>query len=531
MGFILRALSILLLLVLATGAVVLCARRLVHFLQLESYQLPGYFRSVRRNAAQALAPGVILAAVGFLCLPMINLIGRYAPYRWSLPLAWLAVILAAGLLNLSMRRGKAKKPLVLTPRVKRLYGILAAVTFILFVLCGALLNLAGIAALPALLPLIVALAAMIAEPVERHINMDFFRDAQQRLDARPGLIRIGITGSYGKTSTKFLLGTILSERYNVLVTPSSFNTPMGVTRVIREKLQPYHEVFIAEMGARHVGDIKELVELVHPTVGLLTSVGPQHLDTFGTLENIKHTKYELIEGLPEDGTAVFARDGAICEELFTGCGLKGKHLAGEGLRVENLTVGPFGSRFELVQESGKRVSCETKLLGEHAIGNLLLCATTAQCLGLTLEEIARGIGKCTPVEHRLQLIEGKGGVTVIDDAFNANPRGAQAALRVLKGFPQRRIIITPGMVELGGEEDAFNEAFGREMAQSADIAILVGRRHTAPIRKGLLDAGFDESCLHVVANLDESTRVLGTLMRPGDTVLYENDLPDNYSET
>lgn len=127
-----------------------------------------------------------------------------------------------------------------------------------------------------------------------------------------------------------------------------------------------------------MGDIKELVELVHPTVGLLTSVGPQHLDTFGTLENIKHTKYELIEGLPEDGTAVFARDGAICEELFTGCGLKGKHLAGEGLRVENLTVGPFGSRFELVQESGKRVSCETKLLGEHAIGNLLLCATTAQ---------------------------------------------------------------------------------------------------------------------------------------------------------
>ena len=359
--------------------------------------------------------------------------------------------------------------------------------------------------------------------------MGFFRDAQRRLDARPGLIRIGITGSYGKTSTKFLLGTILSERYNVLVTPSSFNTPMGVTRVIRERLQAYHEVFIAEMGARHVGDIAELVELVHPTVGLLTSVGPQHLDTFGTLENIKKTKYELIEGLPADGLAVFARDGAICEELYARCQLARKRLAGEGVRVENLTVGPFGSRFELV-EGDARVSCETKLLGEHAIGNLLLCAETARGLGLSLEEIARGVRKCSPVEHRLQLIGGKGGVTVIDDAFNSNPRGAQAALRVLARFPKRRIIVTPGMVELGGEEDAFNEAFGREMAGSVDVAILVGRRHTAPIRKGLLEAGFDERCLHVVGSLEESTQVLGALVRAGDTVLYENDLPDNYSE-
>lgn len=531
MEFILRALPVLLLLVIAACALVLCTRRLVHFLQLESYQLPGYFRSVRRNAVQAFAPGLILAAVGFLCLPLMELIGRYAPYRWNMPTAWLGVLGAAGLLNLSMRRGKAKKPLVFTPRVKRLYGMLAAAAFVLCALCMAFLGLKAIAVLPALLPLIVALSATLAKPIEQHINMGFFRDAQRRLDARPGLIRIGITGSYGKTSTKFLLGTILSERYNVLVTPSSFNTPMGVTRVVREKLQPYHEVFIAEMGARHVGDIRELVELVHPTVGLLTSVGPQHLDTFGTIENIKRTKYELIEGLPEDGIAVFARDGAICEELYASCKLACKRLAGEGLRVENLTVGPFGSRFDLVEEGEKRVCCETKLLGEHAIGNLLLCATTARCLSLTLEEIARGIAKCAPVEHRLQLIEGKGGVTVIDDAFNANPRGAQAALRVLRGFPKRRIIITPGMVELGGEEDAFNEAFGRQMAESADVAILVGRRHTAPIRKGLLEAGFDESCLHVVANLDESTQVLGTLVRPGDTVLYENDLPDNYSET
>lgn len=506
----------------------LAARRLLHFMQLESYQLPGYFKTLRRNAARAFAPGLLLAAAGAVACALALWLSDSAR-GWAAAGAWLLVAAAGAALRAAQRGTKAKKPLVFTPRMKRLQAMTLAVCLALGLLCRALLGPAGLAALPLLLPLEVALAALCAQPIERHINMGFFRDAQRRLDARPGLIRIGITGSYGKTSTKFLLGTILSERYNVLVTPSSFNTPMGVTRVIRERLQAYHEVFIAEMGARHVGDIAELVELVHPTVGLLTSVGPQHLDTFGTLENIKKTKYELIEGLPEDGLAVFARDGAICEELYARCTLARKRLAGEGVRVENLTVGPFGSRFELV-EGDARVLCETRLLGEHAIGNLLLCAETARGLGLSLEEIARGVRKCSPVEHRLQLIGGKGGVTVIDDAFNSNPRGAQAALRVLARFPKRRIIVTPGMVELGGEEDAFNEAFGREMAGSVDVAILVGRRHTAPIRKGLLEAGFDERCLHVVGSLEESTQVLGALVRAGDTVLYENDLPDNYSE-
>ena len=173
---------------------------------------------------------------------------------------------------------------------------------------------------------------------------------------------------------------------------------------------------------------------------------------------------------------------------------------------------------------------ETRLLGEHSIANLLLCCTAAKALGMTLEEIALGVSRCEPVEHRLQLITGAGGVSIIDDAFNANPVGAQAALRVLKHFPGRRIIVTPGMVELGGREEEFNRAFGEQMASSVDIAILVGKKHTRPIAEGLLAAGFDEDNLHVVGSLGESTELLHTMMRAGDVVLYENDLPDNYSE-
>jgi len=373
--------------------------------------------------------------------------------------------------------------------------------------------------------------AMIAAPVEKNINNQFLNDAKARLEARPNLIRIGITGSYGKTSTKFLLRDILSVKYSVLATPSSFNTPMGVTRVIREQLTGSHQVFIAEMGARHVGDIAELVDLVHPTIGLLTSVGPQHLDTFGTIERIKNTKYELMEGLPKDGKAVFARDGAICEELYARCPLEAKYMPGDLFEASETQAGPWGTRFTLTdKETGENVRCQTRLLGEHSISNLLLCCTAARLLGMTLEEIAMGVARCQPVEHRLELLDGGSGVSIIDDAFNSNPVGARAALRVIENFPGRRIVITPGMVELGGEEAKFNREFGEQMARSVDVAILVGRKHTQPIVDGLIAGGFAQENIHVVSNLDESTKVLHAMMKAGDVVLYENDLPDNYSE-
>lgn len=141
-------------------------------------------------------------------------------------------------------------------------------------------------------------------------------------------------------------------------------------------------------------------------------------------------------------------------------------------------------------QTGEEANCQTRLLGEHSISNLLLCCTAARALGMTLPEIALGVSHCQPVEHRLELLDGGAGVSIIDDAFNANPVGAQCALRVIKAFPGRRIIITPGMVELGGKEDEFNRTFGKQMADSVDIAILVGRKHTQPIVEGLKEAGF-----------------------------------------
>lgn len=495
-------------------------RRVMHYLQLESYQLPGYVKSVKRNAARAFLPSVAMAAAGVAALVVSGLSG----------LALLLEALMALLLVVRASKEKAKKPFVVTERVKRLIAIHAAVnTLLAFILLWISPVLAYL--LPAFEPVLLMLAAVIAAPLEKHIANQFVKDAQARLDAMPSLIKIGITGSYGKTSTKFLLRDILSVKYSVLATPSSFNTTMGVTRVIREQLTPAHQVFIAEMGARHVGDIKELVELVHPSMGLITSVGPQHLDTFGTIERVRDTKYELIDGLPKDGTAIFARDGAICEELYARCPLEHKYMPGMLVDAKEIASGPWGTRFTLVDtQTGEQAPCQTRLLGEHSISNLLLCCTAARALGMTLEEIALGVSHCQPVEHRLELLDGGAGISIIDDAFNANPVGAQCALRVIAGFPGRRIIITPGMVELGGEEAAFNRKFGEQMAKSVDVAILVGKKHTQPIVEGLKNAGFPQENIHVVGNLEESTTLLHSMMKAGDVVLYENDLPDNYSE-
>ena len=507
----------------------------MHMLQAQRYQIPELRRLLRRYGDKTLRPDVLIAAAVAVIdwyLPiLLAMVIQKEEFREDL-CRWLVLglfaIVAAVLFWLRLRL-PMKKPFVVTRRMFRLILLVFSI------------NLAGCIILPLLsitpyllfagADYIVLAAAVMLRPLEDRINAGFYNSARSKLAKRSDMIRIGITGSFGKTACKQILKTLLSEKYRVLATPPSFSTAMGVSRVVNEQLKPEHQVFIAEMGARHVGDIRELVDLVHPSIGLITSVGPQHLDTFGTVERVRDTKYELIEGLPQEGIAVFARDGAHCDALYARCPLAAKYRPGDLVEASGVEAGPWGTRFTLTDvQTGESRQMETRLLGEHSIANLLLCCTAAKALGMTLEEIALGVSRCEPVEHRLQLISGAGGVSIIDDAFNANPVGVQAALRVLKHFPGRRIIVTPGMVELGGREEEFNRAFGTQMASSVDIAILVGKKHTRPIAEGLLAAGFDESNLHVVGCLGESTELLHTMMRAGDVVLYENDLPDNYSE-
>ncbi len=518
------------------------ARGIIHYFQLESYQFPGYYHTLNRNPVHSYLPGVCVAAVSALLILLLPDAARgqdgNAPVHfWLIALcfAFLAGALGCVIAKLLTVK-KAKKAFVITGRIKRLYVVYALV-------------LLGIAALvyhcaawkwlsmlwPLLLPAVVALAGLLAWPIEKLISEMYFRDARRKLLSNPSLIRIGLTGSYGKTSVKHILGTILSEKYPTLITPASFNTPMGVTRAIREKLTPTYQIFVGEMGARHVGDIKEMCRLVHPTIGIITSVGPQHLETFKSIERVAKTKYELIDALPEkDSRSYFYNDGSYCLEMYRKTN-KPKVLCGRDPETcdvwcDAVSVSPEGTTFVLHIKGKGEIECTTRLLGDHSVQNILLAAAVASDLRLTLKQIAHGIEKLQPVKNRLELMQNPGGFTIINDAFNSNPVGAKAALEVLRQFPGRRIIITPGMVELGEKEAEYNRTFGTQMVGCADIAIIIGKNRATPILEGLRESGFAHENIHRVDSLDDSTRLLHTIVRPGDTVLYENDLPDHYQE-
>ena len=530
-------LSVLLSAGIAAGCV-LSGRILLHYFQLESYQFPGYFRTIRRNLSRAIMPGIALAVLLTACVLLLRLIIGESWIRITVT----ALIMIAGgfLFGRIFSERKAKKAFVYTPRIKRLYAVSFVFLTLILMFIVPPAEKSGFAGdvpaflFPLLLPLWIALCGLLAWPIEKAISEMYFRDAQRILRERKDLIRIGITGSWGKTSVKFILGTILEEKYHTLVTPASFNTPMGVTKVIRSRLEPGHRVFVAEMGARHVGDIREMCRLVHPQIGILTSVGPQHLDTFKTVERVAKTKYELIDSLPPDGEAFFADDEKICRALYEKTTVR-KHLAGtdpamDEVWAEDTSYSPEGSSFILCTHDG-RIACRTQLLGELNIRNTLLCASVALALGLSLEQIARGISRISPVEHRLQLIRHPGGLNVIDDAFNSNILGAKQAFRVLKEFPHKRVIVTPGMVELGGQEYEMNREFGAAMAGCCDTAVLVGRKRSEAIVQGLTENGFPKESVRIVASLEEATALMNEITGAGDTVLFENDLPDNYTES
>ncbi len=517
-------------------------KKYIHIMQLEGYKNRQFFYWLSKN----LKDSIIWPSGIFLVLIIIYFSGLYL--YWD---SYLFIPLILGFVPLSLFyiyqyiKKKFKKPLVYTPRLIRLLiaNILLFIIEILIVLNTPSIATSfsskavlwfGLALV--LTPFNVILSNVVVYPLERSIQKYYINSAARKILSMKDLINIGITGSFGKTSTKFILKTILSEKYKVLATPDSYNTTMGTTRVIREILNDVHEVFISEMGARNIGDIAEICNIVKPDMAIITSIGKQHLETFKTINNVAKTKYELIKGLKEDGTGFFPSDNDYCYELYKGTtkkkvlyGLE-KHIEEVDITAEDVVLSDKGSTFVLTGRDGKKIECTTKLLGKHNVLNILGCAAIAKYLGMTMEEIADGVSKIEPIPHRLQILSAQNGTIVIDDAFNSNPVGSKMALEVLSRFKGRKIIVTPGMVELGSEEFDLNKDFGREIAKVVDIAVLVGKKRTEAIQQGLVQEGFSQDNLHVVNSLDEATVKLAAFVRSGDIILFENDLPDNYDE-
>jgi UDP-N-acetylmuramoyl-tripeptide--D-alanyl-D-alanine ligase len=523
-------------------------------LQLDSYFNARLLRWLWAEPAQRLLAGwvtLILVGLGGVHVVLWVFGVTYGP---SLVLGVWCV--TGCILLLRNKQPQAKKALVYTARAVRILAVAVALCIVLAGAFGwyavrqlsqghtithayqaAVLVLAGGFVTVHLAPLAVSLANLLLAPVQKTINTVYLRAAKKRLRQFTPMV-VGITGSYGKTSTKYFLHALLSERYSVLKTPQSFNTLMGICRVVNDELRPQHQVFVVEMGAYSRGVIAEIADFVRPQIGILTAIGPQHLERFKTLENIEAAKYELIEALPGAGVAVFNNDDPRCRRLADHTtGIKvlryGMQPGQPGLYVwaEEISHSAQGLAFTLVDNTGHRVPTHTMLLGRHNVLNLLGAACVALEMGLSLEEVGQAILKLEAAPHRLQLLQGAGGVTVLDDSYNSNPVGAAAALEVLQEFQTgQRVLVTPGMVELGEVEAEQNEEFGAKAAKVCDYVLLVGPRQTQAILRGLEKEHFPHERIRVVQDLAEATLELRRLVRTGDVVLFENDLPDLYAE-
>jgi UDP-N-acetylmuramoyl-tripeptide--D-alanyl-D-alanine ligase len=525
----------------------------LHMLQLDSYanhRLLQWLMAQPRSRLMEVPSG--LCHVLFLTVTLVLPTGFVDGVL--LLVAW--IVCEAGILLYAYRQAEPpKKPLVYTGRARRILGTSLAISCAImgFSTCLALSRLQSdlstalsphavlVIALAALAviqlsPLTTVVANLTLSPVQNAINRTYLRRAQKRLREVQPLV-IGITGSYGKTSTKYLLEHLLAGHRRVLKTPLSYNTMMGVCRVINESLQANIEVFIAEMGAYRRGDIKELSDFVHPTIGILTAIGPQHLERFKTIDNIQATKYELIAALPASGVAIFNNDDLRCRALADRtthvCVMRyGLDTTRQRLDLwaENIAMGPEGLSFTMVGQDGRRVNVRTILLGHHNVLNILGAACAALAIGIPLADLAKAIQELPPVPHRLQLLDNGSGVTVIDDSYNSNPIGATQALEVLGSFTTgQRILVTPGMIELGPLEAHLNEELGAKAAEVCDYVVLVGVERTKPLVAGLQSKNFPPQKIRVVRDLKGATIVLPTIVGVGDTVLFENDLPDQYT--
>lgn len=423
-----------------------------------------------------------------------------------------------------------KNFLVFTKRIIRLIFCIFLLFFCIFLLFFGLIsnfwiNFVITLALFVLSPIVVILAFLIALPIEESIKKFYLKKAKKKLE-KMRCKKIAITGSFGKTSTKNILYQILREEFDVCATPKSFNTPMGVCKTILEDLKETDDFFIVEMGARNVGDIEFLAKLVGVDFAIVTPIGNCHLETFGSLENIENAKYELCK--EAKSMVVFNGKSKSTKNLYNRypqkkylvCDKKGFAYA------KDIKVSNEGSQFVMVLD-GKEFACQTVLLGKANIDNIVVSAAMAYLLGESVFSIKNAVEKLKPTPHRLELIKGAV-VNVIDDSYNSNFDGFKEALEVLGSFSGKKIVISPGIVELGKQQETVNFEMGKQVAKFADVFLIMNQTNKKALRDGAKAGGMDDKQIYFANTRNEQKQLLKNLIQSGDVVLFENDLPDNF---
>lgn len=524
----------------------LCTFKILGALQQAGYNGKKYAAWTHRRGNMVYSRFILLAFLTVLAMLVLGICfsfaGAFAGY-----IALIPIPLFASLYCVADKRA-LKVPLVSTARANRIYLlnvlVIAVAAFVLGAAGNAVsyycytlpenadweilshLRYLPLALLPILLPVLLRVANLLEKPFSYAKNKKFVERAREKLHSAP-CVKIGITGSFGKTSVKNFLAAILSVRYRVLATPESFNTPLGIARAVDGENLADYDIFIAEMGARNKGDIAELCDLVSPDHCMITGICPQHVESFGGIENIIAAKGEILAGTKKGGFAVVGQDENTDKLDVAAAGLIKVSVGEHGeFGAFDVVSSPSGISFKLALGI-VQCNAHSKLLGAHNAQNIALAAALAFKLGLSKEEILQGIEKIDYVPHRLQPTAVRG-VTILDDAYNANVVGAAAAIEVLRSFEGRKLVVTPGLVELGVLEEKENAELGKKLV-GLDKVILVGETLVSAVKNGYLAAGGEAEKLVTVPTLEAAQDLLEGELAEGDTVLFLNDLPDIYN--
>ena len=510
--------------------------------QVSNYHIGSFFNWVFNSKQKFLSRIFMLSFLSTSCLFVTNTIFyNFKDVRLLSYLGLLFYFYFTSVFVNNTYSSPQKKKLTYTKRMVRLMTLCFLIFFVftfLFMLISYkytnIFTFTIIALTPLLIPVIIPLCNIIMYPFEMLVQNHYLKLATKKLQSRPDLIRIGITGSYAKTSTKDILKTILKEKYNVCFTPNSYNTPMGIAKTINKRLTDEDQIFICEMGATYKMDIAKLVKIVDPSITVLTGVANQHLATFKSLENVIETKYEIVKYSKPGTICVFNGNNSITYDLYNRTiNDKQKILIKNDdensfCRAENIVYTPEYSTFDLVLENS-RYHVKTNLHGSFSVENLLMAVAVSSSLGLSPEQIISGIEKCEQSEHRLFVKKLDNDITVIDDSFNANEYGTQRAIEYLSLYKdKRKIVMTPGLVDLGKREKEINYLFGKKISAVADLCIIVNLNAREELVKGLKDGGFDESNIILCDTLHDAQKKMPEILSAGDVILMCNDLPDNY---
>ncbi len=344
------------------------------------------------------------------------------------------------------------------------------------------------------------------------------------------LIVIGITGSYGKSSTKEFLYQILSQKFNgsagspqvILKTAENINSEIGIAQTILNDLKPEHKIFICEMGAYRQGGIKLLADIIQPKIGILTGINEQHLATFGSQEKIINAKFELIKALPRRGIAVLNTDNRLVKEndlRFTIQDLRKIKCSLE--EIDSLKINKDSLAFKI-----QDVDFKAALAGRQNVINLLLAIRCGQELGMNLSEISQAVAKIKPLPKTMELKQGKEGVQIIDDTYSANPQGVISALEHLKLWQAKKIIVMPCLIELGKTSEKIHQKIGESIGQICDLAVITTKDKFSEIEKSAVNAGMSPKNIVFLQNPDRIFEKLKPYLESENVILLESRVPE-----